>query len=86
MFTQFIPQNLVQERTGVSALTKEMRFKMVPVEDFCRLLDLERLKHTDLLTMFRLDGSINTYSKKYEDLTYNLKYQFLELKNKYLDF
>ena len=86
VYTQFVPQNLVQEKTGVSALTGRMEFKMMPVEEFCELLDEERLKHTDLLALFKQDDSINTFCKRYEDLTYNLKQQFLELKQKYLEF
>ena len=82
----FIPQNLQQEKFGVSAMSSGFKFKMMPVEDFCEILDTEKLKQTNLLSMFKEKGDIHTFCKKYEDLSYNMKQEYLELKKKYLDF
>ena len=59
---------------------------MMPVEDFCEILDTEKLKQTNLLSLFKEKGDIHTFCKKYEDLSYNMKQEYLELKKKYLDF
>ena len=76
VYTQFIPQNLQQEKFGVSAMTKGLKFRMLPVEDFCEKLDIEKVKQTDLLAMFKENDSMSTFKKKYDELSTSLKQQY----------
>ena len=54
-------------------MTNGLKFKMLPVEDFCENLDAEKVKQTDLLAMFKENDSISTFKKNYDDLSAGLK-------------
>ena len=67
-------------------MTKGLKFKMLPVEDFCEYLDTEKVMQTDFLAMFKENDSMSTFKKRYDELSTGLKQQYLQLKKKYLDY
>ena len=57
-------------------MTKGLKFKMLPVEEFCQNLDIEKVNSTDLLAIFKENGSMSTFKKKYDELNTSLKQQY----------